>query len=789
VLVTRSEQGLQFAGAVSVTVQGRDRALSLGSGVKLPAALGKLQAVRLGGTMLKDADSNVVALYRDGSLEYLLPQGLPKGAPGDAAAIWRTTRLSFKKAASDRTPTEVSGAEFVAFLPGGTEELRQLCTDSRAMQVAGGRQGAFAAQMEWLAAAIRAFPSDPAIAPLEAYVEQAMRQRIEQFESGNAGLEVLDQALKLAELSQAVYPRQAGQERLRKALAARKSWLDRKRAILGAFAASEQWDAFLAGAHDFEIFEQAFPEVSRQRTEALKQSLQQHRKAGHQRQAEGEYGAAYRELRLASLRQPSDQALQEEVRVAWAEYSRRVAVDRQSRRENLSAGQRDAIERALYFAEQNRQSKNLDEALKNVQQAEALLGKALAGGSFAAESRTVLHKKAEILAAQGDLSRALATLDELDLLAVDEERQQANLLRNQLLFQLDKTLKDVKAQTRKAWAESRFHQVRALTRQGLRVKPDDPELLYTAGMAAFLLREPADSRTMLTRYLEVSNTLEGKAEQRAEVRRLLPALGGAPPAETGEPNWMSGKKLPPGVYYCPLSLAFQPRIESIDVGGKLKLSFEWEKGRLRSIVPVFDKGEKPTGEKKVSFAYNDRVPQVRSVALDAEAPAPSADPDEAVKSASLVLLNNPYLDPAAVRKLTGNNPALGIAGNRFFNPFVWDKVYYFRLTYDDLGRVRQAAELAGPGGAPANLVVEFDWNGLQLTAVRGYEGPDEKRRAKVYERTLHYEGGRLVSEDIQLQGRPARIRYTYKGDKLVSASCDKNAHLDARSRQVTFASN
>ena len=56
-----------------------------------------------------------------------------------------------------------------------------------------------------------------------------------------------------------------------------------------------------------------------------------------------------------------------------------------------------------------------------------------------------------------------------------------------------------------------------------------------------------------------------------------------------------------------------------------------------------------------------------------------------------------------MQRVTGKNVALGIAFNRFFNPFVWEKVYYFRLTYDEQGRVGAArANSPAPRAAPAN---------------------------------------------------------------------------------------
>ena len=770
-------------------VQGKDKALKIGPEPKSPPASGKLQSVSLNTTLLKDAASKAIASYEDGTVEFLLPQALPKNATGDLATLWQSAKLAYKKASNDKTPTDVPVTEFVAYFPGDTNELRRICTDNTALAVLGGKDKVFATHLEWIAAAVKAIPTDPAIVSLEKYVEEAMRQRFERFESGLAGLDVLDQALKYTELSQSLYPNQPEQEKLRKAIIARKGWLDRRMATLRAFAASEQWDPLLAGARDIEVYEQAFPELNKRRTEALQQSLQRHRKLAQERLSEGEYGAAYRELRLACLRQPSDPSLQEEARLAWTEYSRRVAIDRQTRRQTLSAGQRDAVERDLYFAEQNRQSKSLDEAFKNVQHAESLLAKALPNESVCPESLKVLYKKAEILSAQGRLSEALNALDQYDLRSVDEERQPAAQLRNELLFQIEKTSKDTKAQVRKAWAESRYQLVRALSLQALRLKDDDAELLFAAGSASFITRDREGSRALLTRYLEVSNTLDANAEQRVQVRRLLPLVNAAPPPEEGDPNWMSGRRVPRGVYYCPTSLALQPRIDRIEVSGKLDIGFQWEGPRLRSITPTWEKNQGSTGEKKISFAYDTKVPQVASVAADSDASVPAGDPDDRIRRLSLVLPNNGYIDPLAAERLAGVNMTLGFAGNRYFNPYVWEKLCFFRFIYDDRGRVQRAIEIAAPGGPATNYIVEFEWNGLQLAALRGYEGPDEQHRTKVYERTMQYAEGRLTSETVTLQGRSSRISYTYRADRLVSANCDKNAHTDGRSRQVLFAAN
>ncbi len=789
VLVSRSDKGLEFTNAATVSIHGKNKVVSLGRRAKIEGPIGKLPSTKLGGTLLMDKDSSVIALYESGNVEYILPQGLPKNTPSDPAAIWRASPVTYKTSTSDKSGTDLPVEKFVAFLAEGVEELAKLCTDDKALELIAGKGKAFPAQVELLSAVVKAYPAEPAVAPLERYVEDAMRRRYDQFESGTAGVDILNEGLKFSELSLAAYPARPEQERLRKALADRKAWLNRRIAILRAFEASEQWDTFLLAERDFERYERAYPDMLKKHTQALKQSVEFHKKAATARLADAEYGAAFREFRAATFRQPSDSVLQEEARQAWTEYSRRVAIDRQGKRERLNTGQHDAVERYLFFADQNKQSKGLEEALKNVIDAESILKKSLPPNTVAPESLKVLYKKADILGSQGKVSEALTILDEYDQNAIDEERQPANQLRNQLLFQLDKSLKDVTAQVQKNWSESNFHRARELSLQGLHVKSDDPELLFNAGMTSLITRHPKEGRAYLTKYLEVSNTLDANADQRLRARRLLPGILDESASEAGDPNWLSGKKLAKGIFYCPISLAFQPRVERIDASNKMQVGFEWNGDRLKSITPAFDKPEHATGEKRISFGYDDGVPQVASIGYDADARGITAsDPDEAIKRFSFVLPNNRFADPVALEKVTGKSVTAGIAGNRFFQPFVWEKIYFFRFTYDDQGRVSEAREL-NERGTPGDLVVRFDWNGLQLTALRGYQGTDESHRTQIYERTMQYQEGRLVSEEIQGQGKNSHIKYVYNGSRLVSASCEKDPTLDSRSRQVTFLSN
>jgi hypothetical protein len=726
----------------------------------------------------------VLAVYTaQGGPAYAIPQNTPKNAPPDAAALWQTARISYKKTNSDKTPAEASPAAFLGFLPGGPEELAAICMDTRALELMGGKGKGFAAQVELLAAAAKAYGSSPAMKTVEKYVERSLRDRYDRFERGGAGVEVLEEGLKLSELSRQTYPGQPEQERLRKVLAERKEWLDRRAAILRAFVSAAHWDSYVLAYRDFEKYAASFAELRDNRTRALKESFEMHRRAGADRMGQSEYRAALKEFRLAASRKPSDSVLQKEIAVAWTEYSRRAAVDQRGQRKQLSVGQREAITQALHFATRYKEQNKLDDALKSVGEAEAI----------DAESLPVLLKKAEVLAAMRETGKALAVVDAYDLRAVDDERQPALQLRNELMFQRTNGVKEAHGLAVKAWAAGAFHRARESAAVGLRAKDDDPDLLYMAGVASLATRRAAEGRALLARYLDVSDNLDAEAEQRARAAALLKAGdAAAPPPAAGEPNWLSGAKLPAGAYYCPLSLAFQPRVDQIEASNKLKVTFEWDGPRLKAVAPVFEKNERVTGEKKISFVYEDRVPQVFGLAVESEtAPAaPGPDPDERFTRSALVLPNNPYCDPAAVERLTGKNVTLGLAGNRFFNPFVWEKVHYFRLTYDESGRVRQARHLADRNGAPDSLLLEFEWDAMRLTAVRGFHLPAQEggQRVPVYERVLQYLDNRLMGEEVRAEGRTSKIKYVYNGERLASASCEKDTTVDGRSRQVTFLS-
>src|SRR5687767_12434424 len=87
VVVFRGEKGFQFADAISISVNGKDKVLNLGGAPRLSGPANKLPSIKLGGAMVMDADSSVIAMYERADMHYALPDGSPKDAPSDPAGL------------------------------------------------------------------------------------------------------------------------------------------------------------------------------------------------------------------------------------------------------------------------------------------------------------------------------------------------------------------------------------------------------------------------------------------------------------------------------------------------------------------------------------------------------------------------------------------------------------------------------------------------------------------------------------------------------------------------------
>ncbi|MBE0659471.1 MAG: hypothetical protein IH602_17385 [Bryobacteraceae bacterium] len=778
-MVLRSGGKIQFSEALDLEINGKDKAFTLPGRPESTPPPKNLPSFRLGPTMVKDAATGVVAAYAPAAPpRFLFPDGLSRKTPTPSAEAWKESVLSYKKAQSDKNRTQTPSAEFIAYLAGGAEELAHLCMDEPALKLAAG-DPSFQFQLELTAEAVAAFKTHPAMVRVEREIQTFMETRLDRFDRGIDSARSLDEGLRFAELSSRAYPDHAGHDAARKRLAANKTWIDRRSAVLRALAAGGQWDSFVLRYRDFEKHQASYPELAKQHQQAMQSSLDVHWKRGKDRLAKGQTRRAWEELRLASYRRPSDSALQKDLSIAWTEYSRQTAVSARGKRKTLTAGERDALNQSLHFASRYREQKKLDEAMKSVTEAERIDPTAL----------PVLLAKAEVLAARSEITGALAALDQFDLNAVDEERAAGAKLRNELMFSLTSGLGELRKQVEAAWGAGRYHESLTLARRGLLADHRAPSLLYYAGLSSLVTRDRKSAVETLNTYLEASNTLDSDAARRSAVFTLLASLKPPPPTPEGEPNWFSGAPVPDGSLYCPISLAFQPRVDHIQASNKLTVRYTWDAGRLKSVVPSFEKAEQSTGEKPFVFTYHPQVPHALAVELG-DTPRQTGNEIGSILQASTILLpNNPYLDAESIRMLTGKRLAVTIAGNRFFNPFVWERPYMFALDYDERGRVRSAREIPAADAQPRPPVMaEFAWDDYRLSAIRVYQLIEGVASPPlIYERSLRYQQGRLAGEEIRAGGKSSSIKYIWKADQLVSAECDKDESLDNRSREVFFA--
>jgi hypothetical protein len=778
-LITRTGDGLQFSEAVDLEINARNRVFALpGKPGPSPPASG-LPAVRLGPTMIQDAETGAIVLYaRGGEIRYVFPDGLPKKTPLPAAQAWQQSIFSYKAAPSEKNRLQLPGAEFVAYLAGGVEELADFCSDEDALRLAAADRF-FQFRLELTARAISAYGSTAPMARLEREILAAMESRLARFERGIGGVAALMEGLQFAELSAAAFPGDKAHEAARARLAERKAWLDRRVAVLRALASGAQWDSFLLAYRSFERYQSSFPELAALLREALQSSLDTHWKRGKDLLARGSPRRAVEELRLASARRPSDAVLQKDLAIAWAEYSRQAAAAARAGRRSLSPGEREALQQFLHFAVRFREQNRLDDAMKSVLEAERIDSSAL----------PVLLTKAEVLAARQEISAALAVLDIFDLHAVDEERSPGSKLRNDLLFTITAGLQQLRQQMESAWRSGRYYETRALARRGLVANPVAPDFLFYGGLASLVTRSPGEGAELLQKFLDASFNLDGDPKRRSEVYALLGSLQPDPPASEGQPNWFSGAGVPAGALYCPVSLAFQGRIERIEASGGMTVRFAWNENRLQGLQPLFEKPEQNSGEKPFFFGYHDQIPHVISVTAGSQPQAPPADPDALLAKSNVLLPNNPFFDPRMILRLTGRPAAMTVAPNRFFHPFVWQEPVPFALEYDEMGRIVLAREIRDAGGLSSQPVTaSFTWDGPRLAAIRVSQPPHSGAQpVVVYERTMRYSQGRLIGEEIRAGARSSSIRYVWKGDLLASAECEKDETLDGRSRKVVFS--
>jgi len=187
------------------------------------------------------------------------------------------------------------------------------------------------------------------------------------------------------------------------------------------------------------------------------------------------------------------------------------------------------------------------------------------------------------------------------------------------------------------------------------------------------------------------------------------------------------------------------------------------------------------------FAYVGSDPQVQ-VASTSKLDAPAAMPDlrvarEAPNPPHLVdehglprilLQDSPQFNPAVLAILEGPLSTT-IAGNSFFNPFIWDGLHYFSLTYDTQGRMSSAREWN------ADNLLRFTWSGDRLTEIRGFR---KDSSTPYYQRTISYSGTMILGEVYSEGSRTGQIKYVYSGKVLQQVKVEDGGVHDGKTWTV-----
>jgi hypothetical protein len=140
----------------------------------------------------------------------------------------------------------------------------------------------------------------------------------------------------------------------------------------------------------------------------------------------------------------------------------------------------------------------------------------------------------------------------------------------------------------------------------------------------------------------------------------------------------------------------------------------------------------------------------------------------------IVLEDSAGFNPAVLSILEGPlNTA--VAGNSYFNPFIWDGLHYFSLTYDSEGRMSTAREWN------ADNLVRFTWSGDRLTEIQAFRKDSPN---PYYQRTLSYSGTILTGESYSQGGKAGQIKYVYSGKVLQQAKVEDGGVHDGKTWTV-----
>lgn len=618
------------------------------------------------------------------------------------------------------------------------------------------------------------FPGSPALKEFRDSLESRITRALRALEDGGPYAEFAP-TRRFSELARQLFPGDAPFVELDERVAGRIQFITERQKLIRSLAELRDWDTLLEKYQDFDRYEGSFPEMQALRQEALQESARAHSLRARAFEQRADYARALKEANAALARDPynreirklaADEALLSSQVEAQANASRQKILPKGLPADIRFGNAITAADRAI--------------ADKDFKKAQSFIQDADRENSGAPE---VVLMGAKLLAAQGRYSEALPLLDQFDRTATaSAEREKGYEVRRQVVYELDKNQDALRARISGLWKDGLYTQVDEALRGALKLDSNDPVFLYESGAAAAVLRDKSRAAATLAQFLSHANAIGVDPAQRERARRILAVLKDeSPPAP----------RATAGLIYDPQSLAFLTPLDSVATS-HVRMTFNWANERLDSIRTVFDddRGAQlyrslvvagaadsgalaaSTGADQGNFFFEYHPNGALREVLPKMPPAAPAKPynvhvfrDEKGRVELLddeqrpevVLPDHPYVDPAVLAVIEGAPVTAIVAGNSFFDPFLWNGIHMFTVRYDRQGRAESAEEWN------ADNMVRFRWDGLQLASIQAYHSNSD---TPYYQRAITYAGPNASAEDFSVNGRPGRIRYTYANGKL-----------------------
>ena len=773
---------IRFQGVEEFLIEGshRVRLLPLTTGRITPDEAKRLPRLELAQAIVirTDANNRLVRLDDSGKpTDLILPEDFAPKAAVDASTAQARLAIQAFQTKKTKVGELIAPELFFVFIPGADPDRLALALVNRTP--------VFRDLDEQLAAMeglVTSFPNSPVKSEFHDQLRDRLAAGIAAFENRGPYSDLL-LTRHFAQLAQRAFPGDPALGELEAAVARRIQTIESTRLKLHSMAASGEWDLLLDAYLPFEPYQWSFPDLMDLRQTALEESARLHAHRGTllaERQLNDD---ALRELALAAGRDPDNPRIAKLLVTTRQAAAQAEAATAKLRVLTTGSPEYLRFNFGLHDAERALQDKDLARA-------DAALQQAIAENKDAPE---VLLLQAKLLQARGRDTDALPLLDRYDRTVADPAaRDIGKAARAGLLRDLEEKRAASKQQLASLQQEGDYSQLRAVTAAALALDPDDDDFLYYGGAVAAVFRDQAAAKERLDRYLVRSNSLRTDPAARDRALRIRALLDAPPrPQLAGAPNWFSGRPLAGDIYYCPASGAFQLPIDSVQ-GYKLKMTFQWDGNRLNSIATSFedDKGLQsyralggPESQGNFFFAYAPSDPQVQVVSTAKfdgpltlndlrvvhEAPNPPHLVDEHGRP-RILLQDAPQFNPAVLTILEGPLSTT-VAGNPFFNPFIWDGLHYFSLTYDSQGRIATAREWN------ADNLLRFTWSGNRLTEIRAFH---KDSPGPYYQRTIGYSGTMLTGETYNAGSKAGQIKYVYSGKALQQVKVEDGGVHDGK---------